>query len=326
MDPSLFLADLEQKPAVLSNLADAIDRGAMEWQFDRPPERVLLLGMGSSLSAALTAAHRMRAAGVMAVAETGAAEIAMLCGSHDLVVGISAGGTSVETNRLFAASAAGRRVAVTNAPDSPITSGATSVIDLLAGVEAGGVACRTFAHTIVALLALEHRLAGTCPDLATTVRRAAAAITHLLDRRGEWLARASDLLAGPHGTWILAPAERQSSAAQGALMLRECPRRNAVACETGDWSHVDVYLTKTLDYRALVHPGSRWDAQAADWLTQRASTVVAVGADFPNAQLTIRYPGDDDGAVALLAETIVIELVAADLWSNSVGADDLARG
>ena len=38
-------------------------------------------------------------------------------------------------------------------------------------------------------------------------------------------------------------------------MVREGPRRAADGCETGDWNHVDVYLTKTLDYRALMFTG-----------------------------------------------------------------------
>ena len=64
-------------------------------------------------------------------------------------------------------------------------------------------------------------------------------------------------------------------------MVREGPRRHADACETGDWSRVDVYLTKTFDYRALVFSGSRWDAAAAEWLTDRGATVVSVGGSFP---------------------------------------------
>ena len=51
----------------------------------------------------------------------------------------------------------------------------------------------------------------------------------------------------------IAPAERIGTALQGALMVREGPRRGSDAGETGDWSHVDVYLTKTMDYRALLH-------------------------------------------------------------------------
>jgi glutamine---fructose-6-phosphate transaminase (isomerizing) len=98
-------------------------------------------------------------------------------------------------------------------------------------------------------------------------------------------------------------------------MIREGPRRPATACETGDWAHVDVYLTRTLDYRALLFPGSRYDAQALEWLRERRSTVVAVGADVPGAAATVRYPGDDDPDVALLTEVLVAELVAARWWA-----------
>ena len=103
-------------------------------------------------------------------------------------------------------------------------------------------------------------------------------------------------------------------------MFREGPRRPATACETGDWSHVDVYLTKTLDYRALLFPGSRYDAPALTWLHDRASTVVAVGADVPTAAQSIRYPHDTDPDVALLTEVLIAELIA-ERWWRSAAAD-----
>ena len=71
---------------------------------------------------------------------------------------------------------------------------------------------------------------------------------------------------------------------QGALMVREGPRRAADGCETGDWNHVDVYLTKTLDYRALLFSGSRFDSDALKWMRDRHSHVVTVGAEPDGAQ------------------------------------------
>jgi hypothetical protein len=115
--------------------------------------------------------------------------------------------------------------------------------------------------------------------------------------------------------YVLAPAARWSSAAQSALLVREGPRRPATGCETGDWPHVDVYLTKTLDYRALLLTGSPWDDQALDWLRTRGSTVVAVGADIDGAAAVVRYPGDADPEVARATETLVAELVAARWWT-----------
>jgi hypothetical protein len=87
-------------------------------------------------------------------------------------------------------------------------------------------------------------------------------------------------------------------------------------CETGDWSHVDVYLSRTLDYRAVVFAGGRHDAAAAEWMRQRGSTAVAVGAPFDGARQVIRYPGDDDPVVSMLTEVLVAELLAATWWST----------
>jgi len=101
-------------------------------------------------------------------------------------------------------------------------------------------------------------------------------------------------------------------------MLREGPRRTADACEAGDWLHVDVYLTKPLEYRALLFAGSRWDPSILDWMRERGSRVVAVGREVEGADRTVRYHHDDDPDVALLVEVLVAELVAARWWLAQV--------
>ncbi len=177
-------------------------------------------------------------------------------------------------------------------------------IALEAGEETGGVACRTFQHTIAVLLALLD------PSRAkAAVRRAADATEDLLDRRSSWLPGAAETLGDAGPVFVLAPEERISSAEQGALMFREGPRRPADACESGDWLHVDVYLTKPLPYRALLFTGSRFDDDVARWIGERGGRLVAVGA--PGG---LRYRGDDDPDTALLTETLVAELLAADGW------------
>ena len=100
-------------------------------------------------------------------------------------------------------------------------------------------------------------------------------------------------------------------------MLREGPRRAAIASETGEWSHVDVYLTKPLDYRMLLLPGSRYEDQLLQWTQERGSTVVSAGADIPGATASVRYLHDDDEDVRVLTELLVAELVAAELWRAS---------
>jgi hypothetical protein len=165
-------------------------------------------------------------------------------------------------------------------------------------------------------MALESRLASQERDLAALVRSAAGATADLLDRRSDWLPEVASCLAGPDGVAVVAPARRMCSAQQSALMVREGPRRPAVACETGDWSHVDGYLTKTQDYRMLLLPGSRYEDELFAWTEQRGSSVVSVGADRPGAVVAVRYQHDDVDDVRLLTEVLVTELVAHRWWSG----------
>lgn len=313
MDAATFLADLEMKPAVLRAMAEAVDEGVLRWPMATDSTRVLLTGMGSSYFAAQSAALRMRRANVNAVAELSSTEASWPSAADMLTVGISASGGSAETLQFLTAHPG--YVALTNIADSAITQHASAVVPMLAGVEAGGVACRSFQHTLIALLALEAQLSRVGLEVAGRVRQAADATEWLLEHRADWLPQAAEHLDGPNGVWFLAPAERFSSALQSALMVREGPRRPSDGCETGDWSHVDVYLTKTLDYRAVVFAGGRHDAAAGDWMRQRGSTAVAVGGPFDSARQVIRYPGDDDPIVAMLTEVLVAELLAATWWS-----------
>ena len=312
MDATAFLADLQAKPRVLRALAEAVDDGALRWPLDGTPSRVLLTGMGSSFFAAQSVALRLRRAGVAAVAELSSADASWPPAPGTLVVGISASGGSVETLGFVAGHPG--YTALTNVAGSPITAGAAHVVPMLAEPEPGGVACRSFQHTLVALLALEEQLTGVDLGLAARVRRCADASEALLTEQA-WLDDVAGALDGPHGVYVIAPSDRISSALQGALMVREGPRRPADGCETGDWSHVDVYLTKTLDYRALLFPGSAHDAAARDWLVQRGATLVTVGAGEPSDAAQVRFPGDDDAVVALLTEVLVPELLAARWWA-----------
>ena len=160
---------------------------------------------------------------------------------------ISAGGSSAETLAAArAVSTSSRVIGLTNAPSSVLAEVVGWAVPMDAGEEVSGVASRTFTATLVRLLELEVLLtggAGGLGGLADSADAAAAAIDDLLAQRPSWLGEAVEALVGPDGTWLLAPLERWSSAMQGALMLREVPRRLAVGCETGEWSHVDVYLT-----------------------------------------------------------------------------------
>ncbi len=319
MKPDGFAADLYRKPEVLQRLAELL-RERNPWDAVVPPdiERVVLLGMGSSAYAGGVAAARMRARGLVASSELASSQLLPDWGERTLVVATSASGGSTETldalNRLPSAA---HTVALTNTAGSTITERCDAVVDLAAEPEVGGVACRSYQHTLAMLLALECHLTNVGTDvLAHSVALSADASAYLLDAESDWRLEVSEPLLGPSGIYLSAPAARFCSAQQGALMLREGPRVQAVGCETGDWSHVDVYLTKTLDYRLLVFAGSEWEAQLAEWTTERGSTVIGVGGVVPGTQYNLRYPGDGDDTVRLLTEVLVPELIAARAWQG----------
>jgi glucosamine--fructose-6-phosphate aminotransferase (isomerizing) len=320
-NPEGFRADLEAKPDALGSLVAVLRREGSPWRaVPARPSRVVLLGMGSSRFAADVAAARLRSLGLDAVAERASAVAAHPGGPGTLAIAISAGGATRET---VAALARHRErgsfaVALTNEPGSPVTEAAHAVVELRAGRERGGVACRTFQHTLALLLDLEAYLAGLPREpVLDRIEAARRSTSELLERRDAWLPQAKELLRP--GGFLLAPAERLSSAEQGALMLREGPRLPADACETTDWLHTDVYLTKTIDYRAVLFAGSAADEEAMGWMRARGARVVAVGGALPGAEQTIDHPGAGVPEVALLSEVIVPELVAAERWLEQRG-------
>jgi len=304
-DPDAFFRDLEAKPAALRSLAPRLE--ADPWREVESTDRTVFVGMGSSRFAALPVAAMLRANGRDVVVERASAVAVAPAALGTLAVAISASGTTPETLAALARHRDGgsTTVAITNAEGSRLAEVAEHHISLGAGEETGGVACRSFQHTIAVLLAmLDARRA------ADAARRAADATEDLLDRRASWLPQAADVVGDTGRVFVLAPDERISSAEQGALMFREGPRVAADACETGDWLHVDVYLTKPLDYRAVRFAGSRFDDDVARWIDERGGRLLSVGAVAGG----VRYRGDDDPDVALLAETLVPEVVAADVW------------
>ena len=307
MKPDLVDRDLLEIPARLVQLAT-------ELEHDNPwpplaPAGPLLSGMGSSQYAARTISGWLRAAGVDAIDEIASTDPGWPGGDGACAILISASGGSAETlDRMERLSGGTQRIALVNSRDSALARKADVVVDMLAGPEDGEVACRTYRHTLALLLALalpRREVAAAC--------RAAAERTEELLADSAWLDPVDEVL-WPAGTthWI-APESRIGSALQSALMVREIPRRPAVGCETGDWSHVDVYLTLTTDYRCVVFTGSRWDAQAADWLSRRGSQVVCVGDGLGiPGETTLPMPADP--LVRMLCEPLVAELLALRWW------------
>lgn len=317
MNPDGFLADVLDEPRTLAHVLDATDPAPLRDAI-AAARLVVFIGMGSSRFAALTAAARLRAAGVAAVVEYASTDVPARPGPDVLAIGISATGNSAETvAALQRHHGTSRTIAIINAPDGGrLGAVADTMIPLHAGTEQGGVACKTFQATLATLL-----LAAGADRAA--LARAVEAQQALLDTRDAWLGPLLNLLDGDRTTYAIAPASRISSSLQSALMLREGPRVPAGATETGDWSHVDVYLTKHPNYTALLFPGSPYDAEALQWLRERGSTYISIGRPTPGAALDIPFPHADDDLVATLVDVTVAELAAAAWWRRRIDGDTM---
>jgi glutamine---fructose-6-phosphate transaminase (isomerizing) len=308
-----FAADIADEPAVLDRVAAAYAGGG-RLPAVAPARRVLLTGMGSSMFAARVIATRLRARGLDAYAELASTVEATPPAPDLLCVAITASGGSAETVEALARHAGrSRTVAVTNAPQR-LDGAADVVLALEAGPELGGISCKTFCATLAVLGLLADHLTGARIDIGP-VERAAADARDLLAEASAWLPAAADLVERAHTVYTIAPVERISSSLEAALMFREGPRVAADACETGDWLHVDVYLSKHPGYTALLFPGSRHDAAVMDWARQRSAAIIAIGGDLEGSRLSIPVAGDP-----LLVETMAAELVANELWRRRVDA------
>jgi glucosamine--fructose-6-phosphate aminotransferase (isomerizing) len=317
MNPDRFLADVLAEPATLDRVLREADVSQLRRAL-ASARLVVLTGMGSSRYAALTAAAQLRARGVAAVVEYASTDVPTRPGPDVVAIGISASGSSVETVAALAAHhGTSRTVALTNAPDGgELARHADVAVGVGAGPESGGVACRSFQATLAVLL-----LAAGIDR--SRLLRAAPAQQALLDGRDAWLDELIDRLdpGRTSGTvHMIAPAARISSALQSALMFREGPRIPAAASETGDWSHVDVYLTRYAGYTALMYGGSRYDGEALEWIGRRGAAIVSVGRAVPGASLRIAYDHAEDDLVAALVDVTVAEVAAATWWQRRLAA------
>ena len=307
-----FIDDLSNLPIVISSISqtkiwgkEAIEKN----QF------IYFVGMGSSYYAAQDIARQLRSNGYLAVAEIASAITPKSFPENSLVVAISASGNSVEVIRFLEDLPANiHSVALTREADSKITKLVKEVMLLPIKAETGGVSTWSYRATLIALFQLLEKL-GIAPSVKESCLGAQKQIQKLLDSKNQWIESFMNLTTSDNGIWLMSPAERSGSALQGALMFREGPKVKADDCETGDWSHLDVYLTKSLDYKALMFTGSVWDQQAIEWLVNRNSSFGSIGS-YSKGNIASINIEDGDTLFKLLTELLIPELMSANLWSK----------
>ncbi|MDA3026625.1 MAG: SIS domain-containing protein [Actinomycetota bacterium] len=307
-----FSADLLQIPNVI---VDTNKEKIWKLPVIEKNQPIYFVGMGSSFYAAQDVARQLRSRGFLAFAEIASALTPQEFPANSLVVAISASGTSVEVIKFLENMPANiRTVGLTREANSKITKLVNEVLILPIATETGGVSIWSYRATLIALFQLLESL-GIVLSVKKSCENASKQIQKLLDSKNQWIESFMNLTTSKDGIWLMAPAERSGSALQGALMFREGPRFSSDGCETGDWSHVDVYLTKSLDYKALMFTGSQWDTQAVEWLTNRNSNFGSIGT-FAKGNIASINIESGDLLAQLLSELIVPELMAEKLWQK----------
>ena len=152
----------------------------------------------------------------------------------------------------------------------------------------------------------------------TGIAAAVPALEVLLRDRSDWLGDAADILDTGREIHVLGDWARQGTVEQAALMLREAPRIQASAWDTGDWLHVGLYTLLPRD-AVLLFAGSPADGEAIATIHARAGLVVSVGPEHPDADMHIPLPDTvvRDPAIRALVEPAVGELIAAELWRRA---------
>ena len=300
MDPIKFGEDLARK----AELTRALSTHKFDWP-NLVDQSLVFMGMGSSAFAAQSIVSRLQASGIDSTVTLSSNPTPPLASKKKTLIAISASGKSVETIEAFENAVGYReKIWLTNAD-----SRGDATVSLDAGPETGGVACLSYLATHIALLRLAESL-GCIGDVTSSIRDAGSAIAGIHETKDSWLPTLEEHINSSAGSFFIAPSDRLCNAQQSALMLRESPRLPSVACETGDWSHVDVYLTKSLDYRAILFPGSKWEDQLFEWTRSRGSKVVTIGFEHPDAEVQLRYSNDSNPIVRLLSETSYAEILA----------------
>jgi fructoselysine-6-P-deglycase FrlB-like protein len=311
-----ILAAPDELAAILDRHARAV--AAMPAAaFEHPRWR--LVGMGSSYSASVDAATRLRGAGIDAAAEVASGGAPSDGGPGTAAVVVSNSGRTPET--VTAADrhrAAGSLViALTGDPASPLAERADEVLALVGDrAETAGIATLSFRATVAALAMLVDRVEGRAPGAGLPA--AVPALEKLLAGRAAWLSAAADALDQGRGVHVLGDAARIALAEQAALVLREGPRIAAQAFDTGDWLHAGLYTLFPGD-PLILQTGAASDGAAVATAAARGGRIVAIGRSVREAAVSIPLPDAvlDDDRVRSLVEPLVAELLAAELWART---------
>jgi fructoselysine-6-P-deglycase FrlB-like protein len=192
---------------------------------------IALVGIGASEHIARSAAPAWRAAGLRAIALPASELMDDTSAIADVYVALSESGRSAETVEALS-NLRGRRIGITNMPDSPLAGVVEELLPLDSGPDSA-VYTTGYTATLQAVDMLGGHWAGkdsdwsVLPELASSVLTASTSIIDSVAVRFD-SARVIDVV----GSGVSA-----ATVGEGALVLREAARAHTAAHETHNYLH-----------------------------------------------------------------------------------------
>lgn len=326
-----FVADVAAQPTVVRRLLAAAEGRldpplrAAAALLQRHPERpVLVVGMGSSLSAGRIVHSLLIPAGRLVLLEDAGELLHYGLGAvanAGCVIAISQSGRSAETVQVIDQLRGRRRVpvvAVVNDPGSPVAAGADVVLDVDVGLEAA-VATKTYVATIAALALLVGRIVPGAPTREDLARAADEMELQLHETDGT---RGAQHLACCPAIVVVGRGPSLGAADYAALTIKETAAIPAEAMSGGAFRHGPLELTESdLGFVVLAPAGATADLGATiarevasrgrpTWLL--ADAAQASRSDSP-ATLLVTVVPDLPEPLAQLACAVPLQLAAAEL-------------
>jgi fructoselysine-6-P-deglycase FrlB-like protein len=226
-----FEDGMNAQPHSLARSAGAVTSGLQQVAGLRPGEVVALVGIGASEHIARSAASAWRSAGIRAVAVSATELMHERVPLADVYVALSESGRSAETVAALS-HVEGRRVGITNGPDSPLTAVVDEVLLLDSGPDSP-VYTTGYTATLQAVGMLGDHWAGTTGDWAGLPGHAES-VLGLVGPVVDALAARFD---GARIIDVVGSGTSQATAGEGALVLREAARAHTASHETYNYLH-----------------------------------------------------------------------------------------
>ncbi len=273
---------------------------------------VALVGIGASEHVARSAAPIWRALGIRAFALSATELLDAGRPVADVVVAMSESGRSAETVTAVERTT-GRRVAITNFPDSPLGAVVDEVIPLDSGPDSP-VYTTGYTATIQAIGLLGEHWAGASTDWSALPSQAA----QVIDAARPVVESVAERFDQARIIDVVGSGASLTTAGEGALLLREAARALTAAHETHNYLHGPM---EPLDPSVCcVVVGAGREVRLAREVSALGCTTLLVttdrGVDGDEHLVPIRLPGAAAGLARTVLEILPLQLLGWSLASR----------